>query len=138
MALLVAHRLVVVGVTNQPDVARGAQTRDAVEEINSHLLSRLPLLEIRTCYHDDGDGCSCRKPRPGLLLGAAEEHAIDLHRSFMVGDRWSDVAAGAAAGCSTFLIETPYNERQRCRPDHVAADLLEAARRIATLVEAGD
>ncbi len=136
LALLAAHRLLLVGVTNQPDVARGTQSRDAVEEINRHLLSRLPLQDLLTCYHDDADGCPCRKPRPGMLFRAAEERGIDLGGSFMIGDRWSDVAAGTAAGCSTFLIEAPYNERRRCQPDHVVADLPEAARRIATLVEA--
>src|SRR5574340_924787 len=134
LALLAAHRLLLIGLTNQPDVARGTQTRDAVEEINRHLLSRLPLQEMLTCYHDDADGCPCRKPRPGMLVRAADERGIDLSASFMVGDRWSDVAAGEAAGCSTFLIEAPYNERRRCRPDYVGSDLLEAARRIATLV----
>jgi D-glycero-D-manno-heptose 1,7-bisphosphate phosphatase len=136
LALLASRGFVLVGVTNQPDVARGTQTREAVEEINRHLLSRLPLQDLLTCFHDDADRCDCRKPRPGLLLRAAEERGINLRRSFMVGDRWCDVVAGAAAGCSTFLIEAPYNERRRCQPDYVVADLREAARRIATLVEA--
>ncbi len=138
LALLAAHGFLLFGVTNQPDVARGTQTREVVEEINRSLLSRLPLREIRTCYHDTAYGCPCRKPRPGLLLQAAEQHGIDLSRSFMIGDRWSDVAAGGAAGCTTFLIEAPYSERQRCRPDHVAADLPQAARRIVALAVAED
>ena len=126
--------LLLIGVTNQPDVARGNQTRDEVLRINQRLLERLPLLEVRTCFHDDADGCACRKPRPGLLLEAARDHDIDLGKSFMVGDRWRDVAAGAAAGCLTFLIAAPYNERERCTPDHDVADLPEAARRILALV----
>lgn len=137
LALLRAHGLLLVGVTNQPDVARGTLERAAVERINQHLMSRLPLQAILTCYHDDADGCSCRKPRPGLLLRAAEERAIDLRASFMVGDRWSDVVAGQAAGCLTFLVGAPYNERQRCQPDYVVADLADAARRIALLARRG-
>jgi D-glycero-D-manno-heptose 1,7-bisphosphate phosphatase len=129
--------LLLIGATNQPDVARGTQFRDEVLRINQFLLRRLPLLEIRTCFHDDRDGCACRKPRPGLLLEAAREHGIDLSGSFMVGDRWSDVAAGAAAGCSTFLIAAPYNERERCAPDHDVADLPEAAQRILSLLGTG-
>jgi D-glycero-D-manno-heptose 1,7-bisphosphate phosphatase len=127
---LAAAGLLLIGATNQPDVARGTRFRDEVLQVNQLLLSRLPLLEIRTCFHDDKDGCPCRKPKPGLLLEAARQHDIDLRRSFMVGDRWSDVAAGAAAGCSTLLIVTPYSERGRCAPDHEVADLREAARRI--------
>ena len=52
----------------------------------------------------------------------------------MVGDRWSDVAAGAAAGCSTLLVATPYSGRDRCAPDHEVADLHEAAQRILAVV----
>jgi D-glycero-D-manno-heptose 1,7-bisphosphate phosphatase len=128
--------LLLIGTTNQPDVARGTQAREEVLRINQRLIASLPLLEIRTCFHDSADGCACRKPRPGLLLDAAREHDIDLGRSFMVGDRWSDVAAGAAAGCLTFLIGAPYNERERCSPDHEVADLKDAAGRIVALVSA--
>lgn len=133
LARLARLDLVLVGVTNQPDVARGAQTVAGVEAINAHLLARLPLLEIRTCFHDDVDACHCRKPEPGLLTDAAAAHGIDLARSFMVGDRWSDVAAGQAAGCLTFLIDAPYNQRPRCTPDYVVAGLPEAAERIEAL-----
>ena len=126
--------LLLIGATNQPDVARGKQTREEVLRINQRILESLPVLEIRTCFHDDADGCACRKPRPGLLLEAARDHGIDLRRSFMVGDRWSDVGAGTAAGCLTFLITAPYNERERCSPDYDVADLADAAGRIVALV----
>jgi D-glycero-D-manno-heptose 1,7-bisphosphate phosphatase len=121
-------------VTNQPDVARGTQTRGAVEMINALLMSRLPQLSAAyVCYHDTPDNCDCRKPKPGMLLRAAEEHGIDLAKSFMVGDRWGDVVAGAAAGCKTLLIDLPYSQCNRCSPDHKVADLLEAARVIEGL-----
>jgi D-glycero-D-manno-heptose 1,7-bisphosphate phosphatase len=126
--------LLLIGATNQPDVSRGRRFREEVLRVNQLLLARLPLLEIRTCFHDDADGCPCRKPKPGLLLEAAREHGIDLARSFMVGDRWSDVAAGAAAGCSTVLVSTPYSGRDRCAPDHEVADLREAAQRVLAAV----
>jgi D-glycero-D-manno-heptose 1,7-bisphosphate phosphatase len=116
-----------VVVTNQPDVARGLQTREHVEEMNRHVLKHLPVLEVLACYHDSGDDCACRKPRPGLLLEAAKRWRLDLPRSVMVGDRWSDVAAGQAAGCTAVLIVTPYSGMDRCRPQHCVADLAEAA-----------
>jgi D-glycero-D-manno-heptose 1,7-bisphosphate phosphatase len=116
-----------VVVTNQPDVARGTQTRAGVEALNDLVRSALPVLEVLTCCHDNADGCACRKPRPGLLLEAARRWGLDLGRSFMVGDRWSDVAAGRAAGCRTVLVETPHSGRHRCVPDHVTADLAGAA-----------
>jgi len=116
-----------VVVTNQPDVARGTQSRAAVEEMNDHLRGLLPVLEVVSCYHDDADGCDCRKPKPGMLLAAARRWGLELGRSFMVGDRWSDVEAGRAAGCTSVLVETPHSGRGRCRPDHCVRDLAEAA-----------
>jgi transaldolase len=119
--------LPLIVVTNQPDVARGTQTRAVVEQINDFLARRLGVTAVYTCYHDNADDCACRKPRPGMLTRAAEEHGIDLRRSFMVGDRWGDVAAGAAAGCTTILIDLPYSQCHRCTPDHKVADLAAAA-----------
>ena len=126
--------LPLIVVTNQPDVARGTQTREMVEKINQHLAQALPMLTaFYVCCHDNKDACQCRKPAPGMLLHAAKEHGIELSASFMVGDRWSDVAAGATAGCRTFLLDVPYNQAQRCTPDYVVADLSQAADRILTL-----
>lgn len=115
-------------VTNQPDVARGALTREAVERVNALLSARLPVDEVLTCFHDDADACGCRKPRAGLLLEAASRRGLDLGRSYMVGDRWKDVEAGRAAGCRSVLIERDYSERRRCRPDWIARDLPDAVR----------
>src|SRR5579884_4235466 len=56
-----------VVTTNQPDVARGKQTRAGVEAIHAYLAKRLPLDAIEVCYHDDADLCDCRKPKPGLI-----------------------------------------------------------------------
>ncbi len=117
-----------VVVTNQPDVARGTQRRDVVEAINARLLAALPLDAIYVCYHDDRDGCSCRKPRPGLLLRAATEYAIDLPRSFMIGDRWRDVEAGRHAGCVTIRLDRRYAQMDpESSPDYQAHSLPDAA-----------
>ncbi|HEX4795721.1 MAG TPA: HAD-IIIA family hydrolase [Humisphaera sp.] len=114
-------------VTNQPDVARGTQRREVVEEINRSLCYHLMLDGIYTCYHDNADRCDCRKPAPGLLLRAAAEHNVKLSASFMIGDRASDIAAGQRAGCQTLLIERPYSRCTDVKPDWQVADLLEAA-----------
>ena len=82
---------ILICVTNQPDVARGKKRREEVEAINVGLCELLPLDDIMVCYHDDRDGCACRKPLPGMLLSAARKHHVDLRRSFMIGDRWRDV-----------------------------------------------
>jgi D-glycero-D-manno-heptose 1,7-bisphosphate phosphatase len=113
-------------VTNQPDVARGIQTRQNVESIHAHLLTHLPIDKFMVCYHDDQDHCNCRKPAPGLLLEAAQSEDIDLSRSFMIGDRWRDVEAGQRAGCKTIFIEYGYAEMQPKAPDFRVHSLLEA------------
>jgi D-glycero-D-manno-heptose 1,7-bisphosphate phosphatase len=100
-----------VMVTNQPDVPRGATTRDAVEEINATLRARLPIDAVYVCYHDTADDCDCRKSRPGMLRQAARDFELDLGRSWLVGDRWVDVAAARAAGVTSALLEQPYSWR---------------------------
>ncbi len=117
-----------LGITNQPDVRRGILRRETVEAIHSALLSALPLNEILVCYHDDGDGCLCRKPLPGLLYRAAERFSLDLSLCFMVGDRWKDVEAGRRAGCSTIFLDRCYSEEgPRRPPDCRVPSLKEAA-----------
>ena len=118
-------RLIVA--TNQPDVGAGRQTREKVEEIHAHLLTTLPIDDIKVCYHTDADQCPCRKPKPGMLLDAAKQWQIDLASSVMVGDRWRDVGAGKAAGCRTILIESGYDERRAEGFDAAVPSLLEAS-----------
>lgn len=115
-------------VTNQPDVARGKQSKNVVEKIHTRLLDSLPLNEIIVCYHDDCDQCRCRKPLPGMLMDAANRFSINLKESFMVGDRWRDIEAGHNAGCRTVLIEYNYAEKKSLNaPDVKVASLGEAA-----------
>lgn len=111
LARLKEKGFLLVVVTNQPDVVRGVQKREIVEEINQRLRAELPLDDVLTCYHDDADDCDCRKPRPGLVKRAAQQHGIDLSLSYMIGDRWRDIDAGANAGCKTILIDRGYTER---------------------------
>jgi D-glycero-D-manno-heptose 1,7-bisphosphate phosphatase len=117
-------------VSNQPDVARGTATMAQVDAINRALADALPIDEFRICGHDDRDGCGCRKPRPGLILDAAERLGIDLGASYMVGDRWRDIEAGRRAGCRTVFLDYGYDEPQPERCDVRAATLNEAAEAI--------
>ena len=118
-------------VTNQPDVARGSGCRTTIDRMHEVLRQRLPLDAILTCFHDDADGCECRKPRPGMLLRAAEDLDLDLARSFMVGDRWRDVEAGRRAGCGTFFVDRGYDEAAPSAFDYRVGSLPEAAGIIA-------
>ncbi len=116
-----------IGATNQPDVARGTTPRALVDTINHALKTQLPLDEIRVCFHDDSDHCQCRKPLPGLLLDAAREHQIDLANSFMIGDRWKDIEAGQRAGCKTIWLNQHYAEKSPEQPDLIVNHLKDAA-----------
>jgi transaldolase len=122
-------------VTNQPDVARGATSRATVEAINARLARDLPIDEFRVCYHDSADGCGCRKPKPGLLVDAARERGIDCSASFMVGDRWRDVEAGKAAGCTTIFVDYQYDERRPEGSDYTVGSLDEAVKIILATKE---
>ncbi len=126
--LLKAAGYLIVVVSNQPDVARGCQSRETVESMNRHLGSILGIEHFRVCYHDDGDGCHCRKPKPGLLTDAAALLGIDLSSSVLVGDRWRDISAGKAAGCRKVWIDRGYREKQPEDFDFRAASLLDASR----------
>lgn len=138
LARLRAAGFPLVVVTNQPDVGTGATRREDVEAINAHLMARLPIDEVLTCYHTDADNCRCRKPKTGLLEQGSQSQAIEAGRSFMVGDRWRDVAAGSAFGCATILVGSGYGENFPVAPDHRAADLPEAAKIILKLSARGE
>ena len=124
---------ILVVVTNQPDVGRGILKKEIVEAIHETMARQLPIDRIDVCYHagaEFGELCECRKPRPGMLLAAAEQLAIDLTQSFMIGDRWRDVECGWNAGCRTIFIDRGYPESLRRQPDYRSSDLLAAAKLI--------
>lgn len=129
----------VIVVTNQSGVARGLFPESLVEEIHRTMSENLAALGAHVdayyyCTHILADHCDCRKPLPGLLHRAAAEHAVDLTRSFVVGDRYADVAMAHAAGGRGVLVLSGYGrgeyEHHRKewprQPDQVAEDLSRA------------
>jgi len=116
-----------VVVTNQPDVSNGKAKRADVEAIHAYLLKELPIDAVKMCIHDDSAGCECRKPKPGMLLEAAKELGIELAASYLVGDRWRDVAAAHAAGCRALFIDYQYAEKRPEKPYVAVKSLPEAA-----------
>lgn len=131
-------------VSNQSGVAHGYFTEEDLTPVEQRLCQLLeelsvPLAGFYYCPHQP-DGvrpayavaCSCRKPQPGLLLRAASDHEIDLRQSWLIGDILDDVEAGRRAGCKTILLdnghETEWIFSPWRQPDHLAADLDEAAR----------
>ena len=133
-------------VTNQAGVARGYFTEDLVIQVHEKLRQELAKADahldaIYYCPHHPSVGtepyrqsCNCRKPKPGMLLRAAKDLGVDLSRSFMVGDRYSDIELAQNAGTRSILVLSGYGrgeyEYQRqnwtAQPDWIANNLLEA------------
>jgi D-glycero-D-manno-heptose 1,7-bisphosphate phosphatase len=142
---LKAADMVLAVVSNQASVARGLISEQGVERLNELIADRIeenggPRLDASYyCpHHPHADIeeyrviCQCRKPRPGMIKRAAEEHGLDPHTSFLVGDRMSDIAAGHSAGCRTVLVTCGRHEAppiiavdpvDNCQPDYTCADL---------------
>lgn len=140
---LVEAGYALVVITNQSGVARGLYTTADQARVEAHIRDLLaeigvPLTGYYFCPHlEDGEvaayavRCECRKPEPGLVLQAAEEHGLDLARSWFVGDILKDVEAGRRAGCRTILVDR-FGERLRGtdpdqQPDFLAGTLADVA-----------
>ena len=137
--------LLAIVVSNQPGVAKGKFRKDLLEQMTGKMVAALVASGARlddVCYclhHPDASvpeyraNCACRKPRPGLLLRAAEKWRIDLRASFMVGDGINDLQAGIAAGTRTLFVNPRkcyFCEelvRQGVQPDYFVSNLGEAA-----------
>lgn len=135
--------MAVVVVTNQSGIGRGyygwedfAAVMARMEALLAEAGARLDA--VYACpFHEKGQGeygvpgHADRKPNPGMLLRAAEEHGLDLSRSWMVGDKAPDVEAGRRAGCRTVLVRTGYGAAESVEgADLICADVLEAVKRI--------
>lgn len=119
----------VIVVSNQSGVARGYFDEEAVEALHHHLQAELAAYDTSIdafyfCPHHPEHGvgdykisCDCRKGGAGMLLQAAEEHDIDLHGSFMIGDKLADVEAGQGAGCQSIMVLTGYGECAALSPE---------------------
>jgi D-glycero-D-manno-heptose 1,7-bisphosphate phosphatase len=119
--------------SNQRGVARGIVPAGVLPELEERIQRDLAaygcrIEAFRYCVHDLDDGCACRKPAPGLILGLAAELGVRLSESWMIGDSESDVLAGKAAGCRTVLL-APANSGSQA--DVVASSLLSAAAIVA-------
>lgn len=135
MRLLRQSGYAVVVVTNQAGVAQGFVAESFVDDVRRHLEARMADLGERldghyACPHDPAAAvaafrrdCDCRKPKPGLVRRAADELGLDLARSFVVGDKWSDIGLARAAGMRGVLVRTGYGRSQeQAPPGDLAAD----------------
>jgi D-glycero-D-manno-heptose 1,7-bisphosphate phosphatase len=117
MQRLAGSPFVAVVVTNQSAVGRGLMTAQGLAAINQGIVGQVQqaggrIDAVYACPHRPDEGCNCRKPRPGMLLHAAQDLAIDLARSFLVGDAVSDIEAALAAGCQPVMVRTGRGHKQ--------------------------
>ena len=82
-----------------------------VEKFHSVIMNELPIDKIYTCFHDNDDLCSCRKPKPGMIFEGKNDYDLDLNDCWMIGDRAKDIEAGIAAGCRTIFLDNDYLEK---------------------------
>jgi D-glycero-D-manno-heptose 1,7-bisphosphate phosphatase len=137
-----AHHFCVIVISNQSGVARGYYHEKDVKIFNDgmeHLLAKEGAhidAEYYCPHHPDAIvehykiDCDCRKPKPGMILTAAQNYSLDIRNSFVVGDKWSDIEAGSAAGCKTVLVLTGHGkgefEKEHGSADYIATDLFDA------------
>ena len=145
--LLNSRGLAVVIITNQAGVGRGYFPEHRLDEIHRRLRSMLAEFHahvdgIYFCPHHPTAGlgdyriaCDCRKPMPGMLLRAATDLNLDLRRSLMIGDRASDLQAGASAGCRTALVRTGYGPETSVALDHATVRGIGTFETVADAVE---
>ena len=138
--------LKVIIVSNQPAIAKGKMTMELFDEIRKKMKMELLRWNARIdgeyyCLHHPEARlpeyriiCDCRKPKPGLILKAAEDFNLDLSESYMIGDSLTDIEAGKAAGCRTILIGKLKCDLCRLmiekgvKPDHIVPSLLHASK----------
>jgi histidinol-phosphate phosphatase family protein len=123
-------------ISNQAGIAEGLITLEDFNAINNKAIgllapSGIKIIDTYICPHGEDSDCECRKPKPKLILDAANDYGIDLKESYMIGDRRSDIEAGINAGTKTILVETGRKPSVPPECNYTAVDLLEAARYIA-------
>jgi len=133
-----------VVITNQSGVGRGVISTRELEAVHRRMEELLRAQGVRldgiyVCPHRPEDGCSCRKPQPGLLTRAARELGFDPHTAWIVGDNTCDVELGRRIKVPTIMIRTPYGapEGARCpvTPDYLVSSFKEVVTRIVSMLQ---
>lgn len=127
--------------TNQSVVGRGMCTEEELHKIHSHLRSLLgeaKIDKIYSCFHHPTEAvgeykreCTCRKPRPGMILQAAQKYDLEYNQCYFIGDKTTDIYAGFLTGVKTILVKTGAagkDNQHKIPPNYIAEDLYEAAK----------
>jgi D-glycero-D-manno-heptose 1,7-bisphosphate phosphatase len=110
---LKAAGLLLLATTNQPGLSRGYQSRRELDRMHELLRVTFALDDIFVCPHDETDACSCRRPKPGLLVEAGFKWRLNLDRCFVISDKWQDAEAARAVDATSLLLQSPWNGMAR-------------------------
>jgi histidinol-phosphate phosphatase family protein len=132
LGLLREAEVPVAVVTNQSGVAKGMLTADEMDQVNARVEELLgPFDAWAICVHDEGDGCTCRKPAPGLVIRAAAVLDVSPRDCVVVGDIGRDMEAARAAGARGILVPTGETRQEEIdQADEVAGDLRDVVDRV--------
>lgn len=122
---------VLIVTTNQPGLSRGYQSRRELDRMHTRLRALFPVDDILVCPHDETDNCSCRKPKPGLLVEAGFRHRLNLDQSCVISDKWQDAEAARSAGCTSVLLESRWTGK--VHRDFLVSDLTSAVDKVLNL-----
>ena len=114
-----------IGVSNQSGIARGLIREDFVREVNTIFIERYGFDDFYYCPHHPAEHCPCRKPEPGMVLSARAQHGINLKKSFVVGDKESDMLLAKAIGAKGIFVKTG-QDKESASADYEAGNLKEA------------
>jgi len=123
----------IIIITNQSGIGRGYYSEMEFRELNKWMLEKFNELGLRIkdvfyCPHQPSDNCSCRKPSPGMFLKAAKTYSIDIEKSWMIGDKLTDIeAANAALIPNTIYVSDEPYPLNSLKPTHIVSNLLECS-----------
>ncbi len=106
LAKLREHGYCLIGVSNQSGIARGIVQEEFTAQVNRIFMEQYGFDAFYYCPHHPDDHCSCRKPEPGMLISARNDHGIDIKRSFVVGDKDDDMILARSVGAKAILVKT--------------------------------
>ncbi len=122
-------KYLLIVVTNQPDIKKGKLNINQMNLMHEKLKKKINFDEIYFCSSFSAKSFY-RKPNPGMLIKSINKFNIDVKKSYLVGDRWSDIEAGKKVGCKTIFIDRNYDEQKPTKPDYIVKSFSQACKKI--------
>ena len=124
----------IIVVSNQPDIKNGRLSNYSLKIMNSILKKFFFIDEIYICPHGKNDKCECRKPKTGMFREASKKWNIEFEKSYVVGDRWKDIAAAKSINCKSIFIDYNYNETKPKKSDYFFFSIIKMIKSIEKII----